>query len=409
MHKTNSLTIALSLTVLVAVSVAAPPDSAKSTVVVPAATVPDTAKAIHVAKDSSGNPPVAPVAIDSAKSPAAAPVSAIAGADSVASDSVVADTTKAGPAKKRKRIVRETTVNTIDELKGRYRSPKKAMFMSLLVPGLGQTYVGGHWANYTRGAFYFLTDVALAYGWHYYVVNRQDQQIAKYRKFADKEWRQSRYEVFLSNHITPFDQEKFDVVNAHRQSYCESVQNRETAKGSTLYSGCLHPNETNYQAFQVEYDDAAWSTDSVSVRRGQFVNSHAFYELIGKEVEFITGWSDAGNIDLGDSAYYIKDTDGITPLKGADGKVLPATTDKQQEYIFMRAKANDYARMQAYFLGGMVINHLVSALDAALTAHYHNKALYQTEVRWWDRVHLDGGFAWQGIQPGTAVTASVTF
>jgi hypothetical protein len=75
----------------------------------------------------------------------------------------------------------------------------------------------------------------------------------------------------------------------------------------------------------------------------------------------------------------------------------------------MRAKANDYARMQAYFLGGMVINHLISALDAALTAHYHNKALYQTETSWWDRIHLDGGLAWQGFLPATTVSARLTF
>jgi hypothetical protein len=326
----------------------------------------------------------------------------------LAADTTKPDSTKSASAKKRKRIVRETTVNSIDELKGRYRSPKKAMFMSLLLPGLGQTYVGQHWANYTRGAFYFLTDVALAYGWNYYVVVRQDQQIAKYRKYADVNWRQTRYETFLSNHITPFDQEKFDVINAHRQSYCEAVQNRDGIKGSGLYAGCLQPNESNYQSFQVEYDDETWSTDSTTLRRKAFVDPHAFYELIGKEVEFVTGWSDAGDIDVGDSTFFIKGP-GDAPLKGKDGKILPATTLKQQEYIYMRAKANDYARMQAYFLGGMVVNHLVSALDAALTAHYHNKTLYQTEVRWWDRVHLDGGLAWQGLEPATTVTAHVTF
>jgi hypothetical protein len=285
------------------------------------------------------------------------------------------------------------------------------MFMSLMVPGLGQAYVGQHWANYTRAAAYIMTDMALAFGWHYYVVERQNQQITKYRKFADANWRQSHYENFLSSQLATPDPEKYGFVNPHRQSYCESVQNRDTPTGGLLYLGCLSPieNESSYSKFKLEYNDATWSTDSTSTRRGQFVDPHAFYELLGKEVEFITGWQDAGdNIIQVDSTFYRKGADG-NPLKDAQGKFLPATTNLQQEYIGMRAKANDYARMQAYFLGGMVINHLISALDAALTAHYHNKALYQTETSWWDRIHLDGGLAWQGFLPATTVSARLTF
>ena len=92
-----------------------------------------------------------------------------------------------------------------------------------------------------------------------------------------------------------------------------------------------------------------------------------------------------------------------------NGKILPATTPLQQEYVSMRAKANDYARMQAYFLGGMVLNHLVSALDAALSAHFHNKALYQTEVQWYERLRLDSQLAWDGLSPKSTVVASYTF
>ncbi len=353
------------------------------------------------------------MAADSAKSSAqpstTSSVTVTVGA-AVPGDSSATDSTKTRQTKKRNRIVRETTVNTIDQLKGQYRSPKKAMFMSLMVPGLGQAYVGHHWINYSRAAVYLMTDVALAYGWHYYVVDRQNQQIAKYRKFADENWRQARYESFLSNHLTGMDADKFAFVNPHRQSYCESVQNRDTPKGISLYSGCISPitDEINYSSFKGVYNDDSWTTDSTSIRRGQFVDTHQFYELVGKEVEFITGWSDAGSIELVDSTFFIKGSDG-KPQKDPEGKFLLAVTPLQQTYIEMRAKANDYARMQAYFLGGMVINHLVSALDAALTAHYHNKALYQTEVGWWDRIHLDGGLAWQGFVPVTAVTARVTF
>lgn len=334
--------------------------------------------------------------------------------DSTNTNSTKTDSTKPEPQKKRKRIVRETNINTIDELKGQYRSPKKALFMSLLVPGLGQAYVGQHWVNYTRAAVYLMTDVALAFGWHYYVVERQNETITAYRKYADQNWSQARYEKgLLELHTQPYTKDNFDLINPERKSYCDAVQNKDASRGN-LYAGCLvgpdpDPTKaTQYSNFKDIYDDSKWSTDSITNRRAQFVDPHTFYELLGKEVEFIRGWNDATNIGQSDSTFYLTDKAGKQVL-GDDGKALPATTANQQAYIDMRAQANDYARMQAYFLGGMIVNHLISALDAAITAHYHNKALYQTDVMWWDRVHLDGGLAWQGYQPTTSVTARVSF
>ncbi len=320
-----------------------------------------------------------------------------AAADSAAADSATSK------SKKRKRIVRETTVNTIDELKGKYRSPKKALFMSLVVPGLGQAYVGQHWFNYTRGAAYFLADVAMAYGWHYYVVERQDATIKKYKAFADVNWRQYKYEDSVAKYP-----DKLDVRYPHRQTYCESVQDRSTSKGQSFYLGCIDPSKTvEYDPFKAFYNDESLSADSVGRMRSAFPNSHNFYEIIGKEQEFITGWLDANNV-LIDTAFYERGPDG-NPLKDAKGNNVLATSAFQQRYIDMRAQANDYARMQAYFLGGMVVNHIVSAIDAALTAHYHNKDLYQTESRWYDRLHLDSRMAWENSAPMPTVTASLTF
>jgi hypothetical protein len=403
--------------------VPAPKDSAlTATPVVPAAAaapvaalapavVADTVKAKDSLKTVAGDSakaPAAPVAAaDSAKSPVPDSAKTAPAVATTVDSTAYADSTQPGAKKKRKRVVRETTVNTIDDLKGRYRSPKKALFMSMVIPGLGQAYVGQHWSNYARGGFYFLTDVALAYGWHYYVVDRQDAQIAKYKSFADKNWRQYKYEDVIAN-----DKDAVAGRNQHRESYCETVQDNSTTKGNSLLVGCKTPTSADYDAFKNEYNDKEWNTeenpDSVSVRRAQFPNPHNFYELIGKENEFITGWLDGENIILGDSAYYADDGAG-NPLKNAAGRLVLATTPNQQKYIGMRAQANDYARMQAYFLGGMVVNHIVSAIDAGLAAHYHNKALYQTETNWWDRLRLDSQLAWDGYAPTPTVVASFTF
>jgi hypothetical protein len=379
---------------------ASPVDSAKATV--PAAAVPvDSAKpaapAVAAPVDTSLKSAVAAPADSAAK--AAVPDSATKAAAAAPAIDYGDSTQSSDKPKKRKRIVRETTVNTIDELKGRYRSPKKALFMSLVVPGMGQAYVGQHWFNYTRGAAYLLTDVGLALGWRHYVVTKQDRQIARYRAFADSNWRQEKFEETVSKFT---QKDLFDDRFPHRESYCQSVQAQDGAKGTRLYKGCVSPEDeaAGYDEFRNEYKDNALPLDSVTARRKAFPNVHNFYELIGKEAEFVMGWRDAGDdITLNDSSF----------VKTVDGKQVTATTELQQEYIGMRAKANDYARMQAWFLGGMVLNHIVSALDAAFTAHVHNKSLYQTEVGFLDRLRLDSYMAWDGNAPVPTVTASITF
>ncbi|MEO7427407.1 MAG: DUF5683 domain-containing protein [Fibrobacteria bacterium] len=374
----------------------AAPDSVKTTRL-------DSAKAMATPADSTK---AAAMATDSAKTKSDSAQASGSGAPAAAAIDSTGDgdsTQAKAKAKKRKRVVRETTVNTIDELKGKYRSPKRALFMSMVVPGLGQAYVGQHWSNYARGTAYFLADVALIVGWHHYVVDRQDAQIKKYQAFADENWRQSRYEDSLRVDLT-----KLDTRNQHRESYCDAVQENSSASGQILHKSCLEPKAEG-DVFQSEYDDQSWAgVDSIAHRRGQFPNSHEFYELIGKQEEFITGWSDANNVYMGDSAFYVMAADG-SALRDGNGNPVAAFTDMQQDYIGMRAKANDYARMQAYFLGGMVVNHIVSAIDAALAAHYHNKALYQTDTRWYDRLRMDSRLAWDGYAPVPTVTASFTF
>src|SRR5690606_35725239 len=180
--------------------------------------------------------------VPAATQDSAAQPPAIADTDSAEIDYNAGDSAQAAP-KKRMRIVRETTVNTLDEIKGKYRSPKKALFMSLVVPGLGQAYVGQHWINYTRGAAYLLADVALIYGWHQYVVVKQNRQVDRYRAFADRNWRQYKYEDSIQ--VTP-RLDDLEKRNSHRESYCESVQERQSPRGQVLYNACKNPESSEY-------------------------------------------------------------------------------------------------------------------------------------------------------------------
>jgi hypothetical protein len=287
----------------------------------------------------------------------------------------------------REKAFRESRINTIDEMKGRYRSPKKAMFMSLVLPGLGQAYVG----HYIRGSGYFLIDAALIAGWRHYVIVKHDRQVRRYRNFADLHWSHAEYEDSIAVHYSDYQNSSEEIKKAHstRESFCNAVfpdgsTERQTCVdfGHEKSGGIDYQDQAVYIWAQKERDyhsrkkdDPRGYTKTLSDYRDNTMQDlRTFYELIGKHNEYVTGWDDADSVSF-------------------DTSFVNGFSEHRISYRKMRAKATEYSRMQTWFLGGIVLNHLVSALDAAIAARLNNKKLYQTEVKWYDRVRLESFLA----------------
>jgi len=304
--------------------------------------------------------------------------------------------------KRRPLIVRETTINAINQMRGQYRSPKKALFMSLMVPGLGQAYVGQNKFNYIRAAGYFAIDVLLGAFWYDYVVVKHDLEVRRYEHYADSNWSQTKYEdsiaAYYGNNANV--QPQFDQVNPSRAAYCGAV----TQAGNSDNQGCLSPyatdqtTQSDYQSFlaNIQLNESSGNPAIIHTFRAGFPDPAEFYNLIGQEQEFITGWKDA------------QGTGGYLPVS-ADSGSISGTSAERTQYLAMQALANRYSRMQAYFIGGIILNHIASALDAALTATANNRQLYQTNAMWYDHLHFDGGFAFDAGWPRTSLTASIYF
>ncbi len=330
------------------------------------------------------------------------------GADSLSTGSAVVapvpvpiiaqpDTVKRAP---RVRVTRETTINPLDTRRGEYRNPKKALFMSLIVPGLGQAYVGQTAFNYARAAFYFGTEATLGILWYQYTVVKYDREVKRYRRYADNHFSAGRYEdeAYAASAATSFKD-----INPYRTSYCEALINRESSTGAGLYGGCVNlliPDSANvsssYQNFRAAYDDNTFFSPvadpaGLSVKRSTFADPVEFYSLIGSYQEFIAGWDDAGS-----SVVY-------------SDSLIAGTSAHRDSYNSMRDRAQSYSRMQAWFIGGLVINHIASALDAALTARRNNRILYEGEARWYDNFDVHGGLAFERGRPLTHLAASLAF
>ncbi len=277
--------------------------------------------------------------------------------------------------------VKVSKVNSIDEMKGRYKNPRKALFMSLLIPGSGQLYVGGSKFNYIRGGAYLALEALLWINWGYYSVHKYNKQVKRYKNYAKEHYSIGVYENAMR-----------DLYNANADLYGSTFANRymgtrksfcEAIYGSAGHDGCYH--EDVQALFQNDEGHVGrFAKDPVLLGEeienvGSFSNSSEVFQLIADD-NYILGWDDVENPTL------------AINLGLDESEVVPLGESKnQEEYRSMRSKANDYADMQAWFFGGLILNHIISAIDAAFTANAHNKELYQEDLSWYDNLHFDSG------------------
>lgn len=287
--------------------------------------------------------------------------------------------------------VKVSKVYGIDEMKGRYKSPRRALFMSLIIPGSGQLYVGGSKFNYARGGAYLAIEGALWGGWYYYSVHKYNRQVSRYRNFAKAHYNAVTYETKvygLYNQLSDETEEgNFGTrYMSDRESYCKSIYGTATANGCYSNDG-LFPNEESHLSALKSVN--VWNTLS---------NKGSYYSSISGSA-YVLGWDDVQD--------EVTSADALDLSSSTSETVALGSSENLKHYRKLRSKANDYADMQAWFFGGLILNHLVSAVDAAWSAHVHNAALYEEDVSFLDNIHFNGIFV--PTTSFTAVTLSLDF
>ncbi|WP_173473752.1 hypothetical protein [Fibrobacter succinogenes] len=283
--------------------------------------------------------------------------------------------------------VKVSKVNGIDEMKGRYKNPRKALFLSLLVPGAGQMYVGGNTSTYVRGGVYIALEVFLWSAWAYNSIYKYNQQVDKYKKFAKEHYSIGRYERAMR-----------DLYNAggslypstfrsrymgSRKSFCESIYGDATSAKCYQENELFAGDEQHYNKFNDKNKKLA---DEMKDFKKSFANESELFQLISEGV-YVRGWD-----DVKDGGTVIDNLN----LEDENSEVVSLGESKNlNKYRDMRSDANDYADRQVLFIGGLILNHIVSAIDAALTANAHNKVLYEEDVSWYERLHFDSGMSFK--------------
>jgi len=279
-------------------------------------------------------------------------------------------------------IEKERSINFARNLR-EYRSPRTAMFLSLLLPGLGQAYA----KKYVKSLIFSLAEAAIiGTGIRYAMKGKAEKEDAY--TFADRYFSLDSFWTYYKN---------LDSLLNRRLSI-------DTMKLADIKS-------------MVIWDSTEFVNDAKA-------RNTSFYETIDRDA-LVQGWIDCEpKIDLaqngfiedyakyryapmqepgaGDTIwllYQIEKTTGDTV-----GEYLWGYSNRQLEYRGMMRKSNDYYRISTNVLFLLIANHVISAVDAMISAKAYNDELLGKQS-FWRRIRLDQQMAF--TETGVASTFGV--
>jgi len=217
------------------------------------------------------------------------------------------------------------------------KSTRKAFFLSLILPGLGETYVG------SKRGIAFLGIEALAWWMYTTNTNEGNDKEDEFRAFADKHWHY--YDEVASNG---------DPLGHNYWKWLEYKYIKDDTIGPE-----------DYDKIQEELEKNA----DISVHHYTGRDDQQDYEMVGKYPQFVYGWE-----DIVANTLLLQDDDGN--FNGNfDISISDINSDLRDEYENMRDDSNKKLKAGQTGIHLMIINRVVSAIDAARLAYHHNKKL----------------------------------
>lgn len=289
---------------------------------------------------------------------------------------VQADSAREARRKKILGQVKVSKIQTAKDLGNNYKSPKKALFYSLLLPGAGQFYVGNSTWNNIRGGLYLLSEATLWYGYYHYTVRRYDSKANQAGTYLKQYYNLDRYESETFDLRTqavgsePGLDSTFNLRygtsgnNGSRERFCEAIYGVEQANAinscSSLKSNPSYGGLENVADFES-------------------------LALLLEDENYVLGWRDAetnpNSLRLDEPTY-----------------VSLGTSEQLAQYRRIRQEARNYSDLEPLFIAGVLVNHIVSAVDAAWAAHSHNQSMVKKELSWYHKVRVQSAWAPQADQ-----------
>lgn len=212
------------------------------------------------------------------------------------------------------------------------QNPFTNAVLSLAIPGAGQLRT----ERYTKSVIFFAVEAAMI---AYALINDKKgaDKTVEFQRYADAHWSALRYAQWINTHgvtdygpAISFSQSDFDAI--------------------TLYKDFSKINEW----------ERGLHRSGISHTLPAY-GEQQYFELIGKYHQFKYGWDTYPQMN------------GI-PI--SDGGVVDALVPQQlKDYAAERGKANDYYYAASFAASALIINHVVSAVDAFISTKSYNQEL----------------------------------
>ncbi|MCE2448857.1 MAG: hypothetical protein J4F35_10860 [Candidatus Latescibacteria bacterium] len=213
------------------------------------------------------------------------------------------------------------------------KSSKRAFLLSALVPGLGEWYAGSK----KRGLAFLGAEAALWGMWAIWKGKGKDLE-EEFRAVADEHWDPEDYilwrESTISNnssitHALPCSSEVREVYIPARREWINTSQSG--GLGSAAFGGCAPSQIQQY------------------------------YELLGKYDQFVAGWDDLKRVRRDGSI-------GNAAVPTEVDSVENFHSERRLRYEDDRDESNRFLKRASTISGVILINHVISAIDAARVA-----------------------------------------
>ena len=249
-----------------------------------------------------------------------------------------------------------TDLNATSPIRAKKRSVGAAFGMSALVPGLGQAY-NKQWGK-AIGAFIMeAAIITSSIVWR----NQGNDLERDYQLFAHAFWDPSKYANWLNDYSSFINVEVGQIAVPSSIDFRapEAWSDQEWQQVLSFFDQI---QDVERQMYHVE-TGAAFSHTLPDFSEQQY------YELIGKYYQFAPGWSDYPEwLDQNGTPNAAIDPS----MTGTGEDERPNVSDTFFRYSDDHAHANDVLRRASRVSGLLILTHMVSAIDAAISAKLHN-------------------------------------
>ena len=243
------------------------------------------------------------------------------------------------------------------------RSVPLALGMSAVLPGLGQAYND----DWIKGAAVLALEVGLIAGYFIWKNQGLDEEDA-YIDYAHEYWSAERYASWLNDYVEFLETEHGAAIGAEPIDVPSDIDLSSPDSWSTQERSAVRSFFDRIRAVEGEVFHP--ETGATFSHKLPYFGEQQYYELIGKYFQFAPGWVDYPNWRE-DGEF----TQAIDPELSGPGGTKLNIQGQFLEYADEHAHANTLLRRASRVSAAILLNHIVAAFDAAISAKLHNDRL----------------------------------